>query len=188
MKEQSYYEDLYDRNTVSIGRRNQHYYDRFLKDFIQGAKQSTPPIDLKRPGNIALINFAYMKICGYELLSHHEQREQTIAEWMERDRARDQRIVDTKLKHDPPCQHCGKLGLECNYKTFLQRDQNKEPVLLMFRCDNCHKNSAYWEDGAPYKVNHDDESENYKITAKPNSPKKRIPKNHDIEDINDPYY
>lgn len=176
LKEREYYENLYDKMTVADARRGQHYYDDFVARLAKEIRQLDPPDDLSRPGNALLMNMAYMQLLGYELLSRYERREQTINEWMGRDRARDQRISDAKLKHEPPCQHCGKLGIKCNYKMLMQRDQSEELVLLLFRCDGCHKNSAYWEDGAPYEVGHDDKPENCEITTKTNPPKRNIPR------------
>lgn len=190
LQEREYYENLYDKMTVTDARRGQYYYDDFVARLAKKVQQLDPPDDLSRPGNALLMNIAYMQFLGYELLSRYEQREQTIEGWIERDRARDQRISNTELKHEPPCQHCGRLGMKCRHKTLMRRDQdqNEELVLLLFRCNNCHKNSAYWEDGAPYEVNHDNESENCEIPTKSNPPKKKTPKKHDIKDIDDPYY
>lgn len=188
LQEREYYENLYDKMTVADARRGQYYYDDFVARLAKKVQQLDPPDNLSRPGNALLMNMAYMQFLGYGPLSRYEQREQTIGEWMERDRARDQRISNTELKHEPPCQHCGKLGMKCSYKTLMRRDQNEELVLLLFRCNNCHKNSAYWEDGAPYEVNHDSESENCEIPTKSNPPKKKTSKEHDIKDIYDPYY
>lgn len=134
------------------------------------------------------MNLAYMQILGYELLERYDKREQTIEEWMERDRVRDQRISNTELKHEPPCQHCGQLKLDCSYKTLMKRDQNEDLVLLLFRCNNCHKNSAYWEDDAPYQISHDDASKDVEEVEEASPPKKRSYKNHDIKDVTDPYY
>lgn len=188
LQEHEYYENLYDRLTVANARRGQYHYDNFVAQLAKKVKQLDPPDDLSRPGNAILMNLAYMQILGYELLERYDKREQTIVEWMERDRVRDQRIADTSLKYEPPCQHCGKLKLECSYKTLMERDQTEDLVLLLFRCNNCHKNSAYWEDGAPYQISHDDTSKDVEEVEEASPPKKRSYKNHDIKDVTDPYY
>lgn len=188
LQEREYYENLYDRMTVAYARRSQYYYDDLTAQLAKKVRQLDPSDDLSSPGNALVMNVAYMELCGDELLSRYEQREPTIEEWMERDRARDQRIANTKLKHEPPCQHCGQLGMKCNYKTLMRRDENEELVLLFFRCDSCHKSSCYWEDGAPYEIKVRDDPEDFEEIDNPNPPKKKSSKKPDIKDINDPYF
>lgn len=105
---------------------------------------------------------------------------------MEHDRARDQRIADTNLNHEPPCQHCGQLKLECTHKMLMHRDQDKELVLLTFRCSACHGYNVYWEDGAPLQIDRsNDESEKIDKANHSRTPSQESP---DVNNINDPYY
>ncbi len=164
-KDRTHYEGRYDCFTVELGRRGRYHYQQFLQQFTQDLKQLNPSEDISRPGNAILVNLFYMQVLGYDLLERYENRDQSISELMERDRQLDQRIADAKLKHDPPCQHCGQLKLQCYDKIFMTRDdENNELVLFTLRCAKCKGYSLYWEDGAPYQHMSHDANNNVSIT------------------------
>lgn len=184
LKERKHYEDSYDRFTVWMGRRGRYHYQEFLNDFTEEMKRLDPPEDPMRPANVLLGKLFYMQVLGCDLLERYENRDQSIDEDMERDRARDQHIANVRLKHEPPCQHCGKLKLECSDKILIHRDGgDKELVLLTFRCTDCHGYSAYWEDGALFQPKHSNDE-----PTTEEGPKKTKPKNRDYHNLDDPYY
>jgi hypothetical protein len=74
-----------------------------------------------------------------------------------RDESKDTQIADARLSEEPYCQHCGKQGLRITDKSLMHRSEkheidDPEEVLFMLRCPHCDKNSAFWEDGTPWKV------------------------------------
>lgn len=154
LKDQQYYEDLYDKLTVEDARRGMAHYDNFFADFESKLK---PDDKIDRPGNALLLNAFYMEVVGNELLRRYSDRAQSIREWTERDAAKDAQIASARLVEEPYCQHCGKQGLRIIDKSLMHRSEtykygDPEEVLFMLRCPGCEKNSAFWEDGVAWKV------------------------------------
>ena len=154
LKERKDYEDFYDRVTVESARRGMTHYDNFYAEF-----ESKPPKDEKidKPGNAFLLNIFYMETVGNELLDRYEKRDGKIQEWIARDQAKDERISSARLTKEPSCHHCGKQGLRIIDKSLMHRGDiyeidDPEEVLFMLRCPHCDKKSAFWQDGAPWKV------------------------------------
>lgn len=151
-KDRAYYEDLYDRLTVESARRGAVYYDDFYKDFELKLPKSEK---IDRPGNAFLLNVFYMETVGNELLRRYEDREQTIASWLERDEAKDRQLTDARLTEEPKCRHCSKQGLRIIDKNLMHRNEgakydDPEDVLITLRCTHCKKNSAFWDDGTAW--------------------------------------
>jgi hypothetical protein len=85
-----------------------------------------------------------------------EKREETINEWMNADRSKDQQLEDARLIREPPCQHCGKTGLRIISKDLMHRGEHyklddPEEVLILLSCPHCNKKSAYWHDGVEWE-------------------------------------
>ena len=154
LKDQKYYEDLYDKFTVEDARRGMGYYYDFYEDF---EKQLPKDQTIERPGNAFVLNVFYMQTVGNVLLDRYEKRDEHIREWMERDEAKDLQISSARLSEEPYCHHCGKHGLRITDKSLMHRNENAkyddpEEVLFMLHCPHCDKNSAFWEDGSAWKV------------------------------------
>ena len=154
LKEHQYYEDLYDKLTVESARRGMSHYDNFYAEF-EGKLPKDEKID--KPGNAFLLNVFYMETVGNELLDCYEKRDGKIQEWINRDQAKDEQISSARLTKEPSCHHCGKQGLRIIDKSLMHRGEayeidDPEEVLFILRCPHCDKNSAFWEDGAAWKV------------------------------------
>lgn len=155
VKKYSYYEDLYDRLTVESARRGMVYYDEFYADF---EKKLPSGEKIDRPGNAFVINVFYMETVGNELLRRYEGREQTIAEWIERDQVKDEQISGARLSEELRCLHCGtERGLRISDKDLMHRNKDAkyddpEDVLFTLRCPDCEKYSAYWGDGTAWII------------------------------------
>lgn len=152
LQDQKFYEDIYDGHTVKDGRRRMVYYEDFYEIF----KKKLPKDDkIDRPGNAFLLNVFYMQTIGNDLLSRYENRDQSIRQMMEDDKAKDDQIASARLSEEPYCQHCTKQGLRIIDKSLLQRNEHYSPdvpdeVLFMLKCPHCQKNSAFWEDGTAW--------------------------------------
>jgi ssDNA-binding Zn-finger/Zn-ribbon topoisomerase 1 len=154
LKDQHYYEDLYDHQTVEDGRRDQPYYDKFLKELMDKLPEGDT---IDTPRNAVVANAFYIQVVGLELLRRYENRDQRIREWILRDEAKDAQIASARLSDEPTCQHCGKQGLHITDKSLMPRGANTnydepEEVMFMLSCSHCKKNSAFWEDGEPWIV------------------------------------
>lgn len=154
LKESNYYEDIYDQLTVESARRGMVHYDNFYAEF-----ESELPKDekLDKPGNTFLLNVFYMETVGNDLLDRYKNRDSKIQEWISRDQAKDDQISSARLTEEPSCHHCGKQGLRIIDKSLMHRGDayeidDPEEVLFMLRCPRCDKNSAFWQDGTPWKI------------------------------------
>jgi uncharacterized protein YbaR (Trm112 family) len=154
LKDRQYYEDVYDRHTVEDARRGMVYYDDFYLKF----EKKLPKDDkIDRPGNAILLNVFYMQTVGDDLLYRYENRDQKISEWITRDEEKDEQIASARLSEEPHCKHCGKQGLRIIDKSLTHRNEDAnyddpEEVMFMLSCPHCKKNSAFWEDGTPWKL------------------------------------
>lgn len=149
LKDRQYYEDIYDRHTVEWARRDTVYYDNFHDEM----KRNLPKGEkLDKPGNAFALNLFYMQVIGNDLLRRYEERESSIAEWMARDRVKDEQLTEARLTSEPTCRHCDKQGLRLIDKMLIHRadhyDSNEpEEVLFILHCSHCEKNTAVWQDG-----------------------------------------
>jgi hypothetical protein len=57
LKDQHYYEDLYDHQTVEDGRRDQPYYDKFLKELMDKLPEGDT---IDTPRNAVVANAFYI--------------------------------------------------------------------------------------------------------------------------------
>lgn len=101
-----------------------------------------------------------METVGNFLCRRYEERERDIKESMAKDEARDQQIASARLGEEPRCHHCKKEGLKIIDKSLMHRHQDHkyddpQEVMFMLSCSHCKKNSAFWEDGTPWKVTPD---------------------------------
>ncbi len=140
--------------TVESARRGMTYYDNFYAEF-----ESKLPKDekLDKPGNAFLLNVFYMETVGNKLLDRYESRDSKIQEWINRDQAKDEQISSVRLTEEPSCHHCSRQGLRIIDKSLMHRSEtyevdDPEEVLFMLRCPHCDKNSAFWQDGTPWKI------------------------------------
>lgn len=154
LHDRQFYEDIYDRHTVEDARRGIVYYH----DFYADVEKELPKDDkIDRPGNAVVLNAFYMQTVGLELLHRYDNREQYITEWMARDEAKDEQIAAARLREEPSCRNCKKRGLRIIDKSLMHRSpdakyDDPEEVMFMLRCPHCNKNSAFWEDGTPWKI------------------------------------
>lgn len=153
LKGRSYYEDIYDRITVEFGRRNIVHYEEFYRELESKLK---PDDQIDRPGNALVLNIFYLATVGDRLIDRYNRRDESIQDMMARDAAKDEQIAVARLREEPYCSHCHKLGLRIVNKTLMHRSatynsDEPEEVLFMLRCPHCDKNSAFWEDGVAWK-------------------------------------
>jgi Zn-finger nucleic acid-binding protein len=154
LKERQYYEDVYDHLTVEAGRRGIVYYYDFYSKF----EQKIPADDkIDRPGNVLLLNTFYLQTVGYKLIQRYEERDAIIEKWIAADKTKDDQVASARLTKEPSCRHCNKTGLRITDKSLMRQKEGDdvngiEEVLFMLKCPHCDKNSAFWEDGAAWKI------------------------------------
>lgn len=151
LQEKSVYEDRYDHTTVMIARLDM----KLFFDFRDKWQEQSPDTEENKFRNTWHLNNIYMMIVGSKLVDRYGEREQAIQAMIAKDEAREARLSATRLTDEPACDHCGKTGLRINDKEFMHRgNQEDDDVLFILRCGDCDKNTAVWEDGAPWERRH----------------------------------
>ena len=145
LKDESYYSDLYDRFTVEECRRIEKNLSGLeYKPKTKGNKKSNKK-EIKVTINLAPTPLYFIK--GERYLKKAE----TIRKWMERDRARDEKLENTSPPKDIFCPSCNSL-MEATMKDLrLDLDENKNRVLFFFECLSCGKRRLVYDNGEEWK-------------------------------------
>lgn len=139
LHEESYYSEAYDQATIEQCRWwvAQKFEEKFAKKL------------LSRKGNTTKYIIDILYIRKGERFRH---KAETIREWMDRDRAKDERLSSAVQPSDAHCRHCG-LTMECIDRSFHARRGNKdEDVLFVFTCSNCKRGRIIWEGGEEWEM------------------------------------
>jgi predicted RNA-binding Zn-ribbon protein involved in translation (DUF1610 family) len=149
LKDRTHYEDLYDKITVDIGRREAGSLLRAREEFLGKAK-------ITDQDELSKMDFWWERLYWWlvelpYLLPRWEEKDATIRSWMSRDRALDERLASARPRTEPTCSSCGKQGLRLVTKDLLHKEsESEQSVLFMLDCTACKRRSAYWEDGAEW--------------------------------------
>lgn len=142
LREQSWYEDLYDLFTIKRCLRvvdfwwdiyKKHPDDKGLKGLTEEEKLND-----------------FNKMLGMELyftkVKEYERREKTLGEWIERDRVKQDKYDNTPEPKNIRCSNCNS-EMYSNFKHL--EDCTDEPlrVLFFFDCPKCKKRKGVYDDG-----------------------------------------
>lgn len=128
LRDEKYYDELYDRFTVEECRRAKE-------------KSDTPGLT----GMVMAVALAFKKGERYA------NKSTTIREWMSRDRAKDEQLARAI---EPSGKHCGRcrLGLALESKDLMSDENDRERVVFMLTCTSCKKPHAFWENGEAWQM------------------------------------
>ncbi len=145
LKPESYYSDLYDRFTVEECRRIEKGLSKSeYKPKIKGDKKSKKK-DIKVTVDLSPIPLYFIK--GERCL----KRVETIKEWMEGDKAHDERIESAVVPKNILCPSCSsEMIIRMKDLQDDYRDK-KEKVLFFFDCSECDKRKLIFEDGKDWE-------------------------------------
>lgn len=146
LKDESYYNDLYDRFTINECRRMEMALSKVeYKPKTKSDKKSKKK-EIKVTFNLASVPLCFIK--GERYLKKAE----TIRKWMEKDRAQDEKIEKTPPPRDIFCTFCN-LPMETTIKDLHSNlDESKNKVLFFFECSACGKRKAVYEDGKEWQL------------------------------------
>src|SRR3989344_1566365 len=142
LKDDIYYNELYDRLTIETCRRWESKKDN---------KKLVPP---KEDENLKLSDIKYKKWSVKVVLpiavnhikgERYTKKGETIGAWKERDREKDEHLANAQIPRGARCLECS-FPVDCISRDLHTDSQDKERVLFMFECSKCHKRRAYWED------------------------------------------
>ncbi|TXG77775.1 hypothetical protein E6P97_01010 [Patescibacteria group bacterium] len=150
LKTREYYEDLYDRQTVEIGRRE-------AGSFLRAREEFYLKVQVKDQKEKDVLDFWWTRLYWWMvevpvLVERWENKKITVDQWMIRDRESDMRLERARPSIEPICSHCGGQGLRLKLKELIHRSgDNYQSVLFMFDCGKCKKRCAFWEDGTEWE-------------------------------------
>ena len=137
LKDEQYYSDLYDCQTVDVCRRHE-------KSFLEGEVPEVPPNLDEKNARKLLAHMALYNLTG----ERFAEKSTTIDNWMRRDRAKDERVDKAKAPVGIACLYC-LTPMICTMKDL--HGHNDDHVLFFFNCPSCNKNRAFYETGEEYR-------------------------------------
>lgn len=143
LKEELYYNDLYDLFTVQKCLR-------FGESWNNTLRQKSNAKELKKcseEDNIrhlkSALNMALFHIKG----ERYKNRSSTICEWMNRDRGLDERLDNAQKPRDVSCPQCGRR-MDIIFKDLYDHDSLR--VLFFFECPECKKRKGLFDNGEAF--------------------------------------
>lgn len=144
LKDYSHYEDLYDLHTIE---ECLDWYWRMRK----GMEQHREKLKSKEPETD--FDKEVHKCCSYFVntikIQRYRRKQDSIAEWMEADRIRQEKLDNAEPPENILCNKCHsptKIMEKALHDTY-----DKEPrVSFMFECLKCKKRQIFYEDGSPW--------------------------------------
>lgn len=139
LKERSYYEEMYDRFTVEWCRRFEE--PRLISDEELEDSKELSLSQIQKYHDLS-IDFLLFQEAGNRWL----HRDETIQEWMERDKWRDQMVERAQVPL-VLCPSCGK-AMECIYTDVRSNiDSNREWLEFFLCCKPCKQGKDVYENG-----------------------------------------
>ncbi len=146
--DQSHYEDLYDRATVSRCRWIEDFHTRY-----------DPKQKPKTKEEKAMLDAAQKMALHYDLLfttgERYLERDTTIREWVERDTNRQEMYDNAEAPGGVLCPTCG-TRMDATFKMLYDLDKEKdERVLFMYDCpEGCMPRRSFFQDGEEWVAQH----------------------------------
>ncbi|MDP3997644.1 MAG: hypothetical protein Q8P73_04060 [bacterium] len=146
MSPRQHYEDLFDRITVDSCREIERIYlgYEFDPDKKSGEVPSQAAQDAIRKMNTELRLM-------WEIGKRYSKREQTINDWIDGDKAKDEMLENAQPPRGIRCNGCAG-HMTPSMKTLYDLFNSPDRVLFFFDCDNgCKEKRAMFENGDEYK-------------------------------------
>ncbi|MFZ2975889.1 MAG: hypothetical protein WA055_04680 [Candidatus Moraniibacteriota bacterium] len=144
LKDHTYYSELYDKFTIE----DCEYWENQKDIIIENPKTEE---EIKKQNKIILTNMAVDLSLWIEKGERYLKKKETIKQWMDRDRAKDEKLENAIEPKGIRCLQCSSPNMNCISRDFMTDSHDKEEVLFMFQCDKCNKRRAYWENGIEWQ-------------------------------------
>jgi Zn ribbon nucleic-acid-binding protein len=146
LKEEKYYNDLYDQGTVERCRRMEK----------GSRKDDLPPLRLKnnqkvskktiKSFNKGLTEMVLYFIKGEEYLT----KEKTVKEWMKKDMDKDEMLANAVLPNNTFCPMCDMPMKVISKELYHGFNGKNDKVLFFLKCSDCNKMKRIFEGGEEY--------------------------------------
>ena len=146
LKNELYYNDLYDRFTVEECRSMEKRCKKQSKSFQTKDGKIINKFAQQKAHEI-VNNVTMYNIKG----GRYANKAETISQWMQRDQDRDNKLINAN-EPDVLCVKCNS-DMECISKD-LHNIGNQDKVLFFFTCPSCKSHRAFFDNGEEYKPSH----------------------------------
>lgn len=141
LKPLPYYEDLYDLMTIKDCLSHLNYFP----PPNHSNKKLSPQNQLKYKATNLVAQVSLYHLKG----SRYQDRSRTINEWLRRDENLDNLVNSAKPSATLNCKECYST-LEFTDKHIHDSISESPRVMLWYKCPNCGKRAAYFDDGQQY--------------------------------------
>lgn len=136
LKENLYYEDLYDLHTIELCLK----YGRDIYSKFKESKNSGKEEDWLKGINIVILSIK---------VSRFKERVNTLANWMAEDKSRQDKF-DGAQEEELYCPNCNVL-LEVFLKELYERNTKNLRVLFFYKCPRCNYREGRFDNGDIYQ-------------------------------------
>lgn len=147
LKAREWYEGFYDKLTVQFAREDLGSFFKFNDEL----KKKLSKKEFEAQGTMFWLDKMADMMVFWPCGERWEKRGTEIDRMMREDENKDRQLENARLRQEPICKHCGKIGLRITDKHLMYRngysEEVPEEVLFMLDCPACEKRSAYWESG-----------------------------------------
>lgn len=145
LQDEVYYNDLYDRLTVERCRRMEKGQHEPIEAELHAGKITEEEAKVKKAWAETVTKIMLYFVSGDE----YEKKHETIRNWIQRDKAKDEKVETAVEPQGVRCLKCGSQ-MRMEMKDLNERN-GLERVMFFFRCDNgCKKGRAFFDDGKEY--------------------------------------
>lgn len=141
LRDDAYYADFYDLLTIKSCLETLRSYDATTKKLFSNKEF----VSHKKEDQIKAVNVATHLLLYYQKGDLYAKKNETIQQWMNRDRAKDEKVDKAIPPSRVICPSCG------NYMDVTDKElhetKGKENVLFFFECPKCDKRKAVFENG-----------------------------------------
>lgn len=145
LKDESYYNDLYDLGTIESCLSSLERWQKLINE-----KFNTN--DLKKLSEEdRMKGFRYYAKIELHTIKggRFRRRKSIIKEWMDRDRKRDERLKNAQEPKNIHCADCS-TQMKVTLKDLYDFTEDASRVLFFFECERCNKRKGIFDDGKEF--------------------------------------
>ena len=140
LKEEVYYNDLYDLFTIRECLRRIECWDKTVKEQSNAKELKKYSAEEKARHFKSILNVTLFHIKG----ERYKNKSSTVREWMDKDRVLDEKIDNAQEPRDVACPQCG------GNMDMIFKELHDLKVLFFFECPACNKRRGLFDNGEPF--------------------------------------
>jgi DNA-directed RNA polymerase subunit RPC12/RpoP len=148
------YEDIYDKWTVESCRRMATREPEVRDEDFKNEKLTPKQLKAMKQVKYDWLKVARELAVFSYAADRYMHKDETISDWMQRDRERDERLAEIEPPSHIRCRECLSTDLRLISKDEYgtSRGSKHERLLFMYKCNRCDTNTAYFNNGEQLHV------------------------------------